>query len=185
LKVRPAKEENINAVIHAIPAIMSFFWLFSVNLTLVRVPFFLCSFLTFSASFIYHSTNSNPELKEIRRQGDIASIFWLIPGVVFEYVSPAAGLHFFCASGILAVPVMLGYANDFVTDTALIILSAAGGMLGLVYAGPESAVLWVGLSAYAVGLPFYFLGHLSWMHTVWHLFVCAGWGIHAWGKLWL
>ena len=185
MKDRPATEENVSAIIHAVPAVISFFWVFSANLSLARVPFFLCSFLTFAASFFYHSTNSDLILKEIRRQGDIASIFWLIPGVVFEYVSPAAGLHFFCASGILAVPVLLGWANDFVTDTALIVLAIAGGMLGLVYAGAESAVLWIGLAVYAAGLPFYFLGHRPWMHTVWHLFVCAGWGIHAWGKLWL
>jgi hemolysin III len=179
MKHRGQAEETFNALSHLLLAAAA-------GLLLVFTPvklsvFFLASFLTFSASAIYHAALG--EMKAHYRKLDIASIFLLVPATVHDMLPLTASLAFIMTAGFLALLTLQENLPDTFTDVALITLAVAAGMLGYLF-GSSSVALLLGLAFYGAGLPFYFLGDRQWMHAVWHVFVSVGWICHTWGKLW-
>jgi predicted membrane channel-forming protein YqfA (hemolysin III family) len=179
LKNRPIVEERINALTHLLPCIIAFSYTF--NAPIARVPFFLFSACTFFFSFLYHSTNDDLLLKAARQQLDITSIFWLIPATLLEHLPLIPGGMFFLTAIIFSVPTIFFYMPERFTDVMLVTLSILGVALAFVFFDGANVSFFVGLVIYAMGLPFYFLGERPWMHMVWHVFVCGGWAVHAWG----
>lgn len=178
MKHRGQAEETFNALSHLLLAVAA-------GVLLIFAPvklsvFFLASFLTFTASAIYHTAEG--ELKVHYRMLDIASIFLLVPATVHDLLPLSISLPFIMTAGSLALVTLHETLSDAYTDAALITLAVAASVLGYLFA-PSASSLLLGLAFYGAGLPFYFLGDRHWMHAAWHVFVSVGWICHAWGKL--
>jgi len=180
MRTRDALQENANAVTHGILAVVSFFLLFLLDHR--HDPFFLASFITFYASYGYHSS-SEFVIKEMRRQLDIAAIYLLVAASVFESIPQVFGITFFIIAFLTSIPVILGIAQDFYSDFTIIFLSCVAVIMVCIFCVGNVLNLLIGVSFYFAGLWFYFQSEKKWMHTIWHLFVCAGWLVHVSDKL--
>ena len=180
MKFRSRQEEFYNSLSHFFLAVISLFFLFDSSDSFK--VFFFFSFVTFASSFVYHAT-SNHKHKLFFCKVDVASIYWLIAATVYDLLPRYAGIGFLGLAILLSIPTLVMWMNALYSDVALIMLAVVAFMLPMIIGNFRITSL-LGLAAYAVGLPFYFLGNkLGWMHTVWHVFVCMGWSIYVIGKL--
>jgi len=139
--------------------------------------FLLFSLLTFGFSFLYH-ISTNIKAKSFFRRLDIASIFWLVPASVYDFLPIYIGASLLLLCCVLSLPVIFQSTPSRFTDTALIILSAAALMAAFAFSEVWMPIAF-GLLFYFCGLFFYF-SSAKWSHTFWHLFVVAGWFVHFW-----
>ena len=172
---RSLEEEVLNALTHLPIAFFSLLQIFSGNQNIV---FLVASFLTFSFSFLYHIT-SRTERKLFFRRLDVASIFWLIPSSVFEFLPAPVALPVLCLSFAMSIPVIKSGTSTIFTDVALITMTLCCTMMVFIFSDVWQ-VFFVGVFFYGCGLPLYFKDNVKWAHLAWHFFVILGWSTHLW-----
>jgi len=179
MSLRSRHEEKYNSLSHLVLAITSLLFLFDTSHSFE--VFFFFSFITFLSSYLYHSVTSF-KYKLFFRQCDIASIYWLVAATVYDLLPVYFGLGFLSLTILMSIPTLTMKMGDLYSDVALIILAIAAFLLPVIIGNFRITSL-LGLSFYAIGLPFYFTGDKPWRHTIWHILVCIGWSIYAFGKI--
>ena len=179
MNCRSRHEEKYNSLSHLVLAIASLLFLF--NTTYSFEVFFFFSFITFFSSYLYHSVDSF-KYKLFFRQCDIASIYWLIAATIYDLLPAYFGVGFLSLTILMSFPTLTMKMGDLYSDVALITLAIAAFLLPVIVGNFRITSL-IGLSFYAMGLPFYFAGDKPWRHTIWHVFVCIGWCVYAFGKI--
>ncbi len=198
-------EEIMNGVTHGIGAALSVAGLTVLvvlavlygNVTqVVSFSIYGASLVTlYVASTLYHSFQ-HPEAKRIFRILDHASIFFLIAGTYTPFlllgVQGAWGWTFLILIWGLAILgvsfkalfinrlqklsvlmyILMGWLGVLVIQTLLVNISV-GGLVWLA----------VGGAAYTIGVIFYALKKIPYMHGVWHLFVLLGSACHYFAVL--
>lgn len=197
------KEENIHAITHGIPTIISFIGLyilvehtvsFQDNLMMFSFAFFGISLIcVFLASTIYHWVDTMP-LKKHLRVVDHLAIYLLIAG---SY-APFALVNMRNEAGYKLITLVWGLAIFGVIFKILIRnqlqkyekfdagLYAAQGSTAFLFLEELSAAvpsegmtfLAIGGACYIVGIYFYLGKHIPYHHAIWHLFVIGGAGFH-------
>ena len=193
-------EEVFNAVSHGIGALLSIAGLVILVVCSV-IPFNPLKFassivfgvsliLLFSASMLYHAV-SQPLAKAVLRVLDHTSIFLLIAGtytpVTLVTLGGVTGVTLFAVVWIAAVVGVILNAISierfkifsmicYVAMGWVVIFALSPLMQALAPAGV--ALLVAGGLCYTLGLLFYRLKRIPYMHGIWHLFVLAGAVLH-------
>ena len=195
-KLYTGGEEIFNAVSHGVGALLSVAALvlmiifsclpFSGVKLAASIVYGLTLILLFTASTLYHALIP-PKAKAVFRVLDHATIFLLIAGtytpVTLVTFGDALGFTLF---GVVWLAAIVGVVLNALSIERFKIFSmicyiAMGWVIlfaikPLVAALPLGALLLLvaGGLAYTLGLIFYRLKHVRYMHSIWHLFVLAG-----------
>ena len=145
--------------------------------------------LLYLFSTLYHAL-SRPKTKAVFNYFDHCSIYLLIAGSYTPFClsairvySPAWAWSIFGMEWVLAalgIVFQCLFINRYATLSNLTYLAMGWVILVAVYplwkAMGSGAVLWVGVGGllYSLGVAFYAMKRVKWMHVVWHLFVLAG-----------
>ena len=146
--------------------------------------------LLFSASTLYHAIR-HPRAKAVLRVLDHTSIFLLIAGtytpITLITLGGATGLTLFSVVWLAAIVgiVLNALSIERFKVFSMICYVAMGwavifALSPLIRAMPAGgiALLVAGGLCYTLGLIFYRLKRIRYMHSVWHLFVLAGAVVH-------
>lgn len=193
-------EEVFNAVTHGVGALLSIAALvilvvfsvlpFNGVKLAASIVYGVTLILLFSASTLYHAI-THPTAKAVLRVLDHASIFLLIAGtytpVTLVTFADATGIALFTivwTAAIIGV-ILNALSIERFKVFSMICYIAMGWVVifaisPLVKALPVAgiALLVAGGLCYTLGLIFYRLKHIRYMHGVWHLFVLAGAVLH-------
>lgn len=193
-------EEIFNAVSHGVGALLSIAALvilvvFSVlsgsALKLASsIVFGISLILLFSASTLYHAI-SHPKAKAVLRVLDHTSIFLLIAGtytpVTLVTLGGRTGFWLFATVWVAAVVgvVLNAVSIERFKVFSMICYVAMGWVIVFAFSPLVKALAPAGIAllvagglCYTLGLIFYRLKHIRYMHGVWHLFVLAGAVLH-------
>jgi len=196
-------EEVANAITHGVGAVLSVACLCVAVIfaalrkdvwSVVSVSIYgACMFILYLCSTLYHAI-SMPRIKAIFNIFDHAAIYLLIAGSYTPFClagirnySPGWAWSIFgvvWGFAILGIIFQSLFVNRFQRLSTLTYL--AMGWIVLVAAYPlwraigTAAVLWIaaGGVTYSLGVLFYAMKHIKYMHAVWHIFVLFGTLIH-------
>lgn len=199
--MRQKDEEILNAITHLVSGIVCFIIMIIVTthdsfLLVDRIaflPMIGTTAWTFFSSFIYHASEKH-YIKERNRQLDKSAIFLMILGSGTTTI-------FTCHNKILAITTSIALCvilflllakfctsrefPDWLSVSAYIIVGWVSTFpsLGIFDASDYTqfgVVPWILLSGgfYCIGVIFYARDSIKWFHTIWHVFVMAGAGIH-------
>ena len=193
-------EELFNAISHGVGALLSVAALVIMAVFTARAhdPLAIVSTCIYGATLIilyvmstlYHALHA-PRAKAVFRVFDHCSIFLLIAGTYTPYclLSLRGALGWAICIGIWAMAI-LGLVLNAVNMKKFRVFSAicyvAMGWAIIVavkpllaaLAGPGVALLLAGGVCYTVGIVFFALKNIRYMHSVWHLFVLGGSILH-------
>ena len=191
----PLSEEILNGITHGIGVVLSIaglIWLVvkaAGQGTPLQIASFsvygACLILVFLASTLYHSIQ-HKRLKEFFVRMDHSAIYLMIAGSYTPFMLLAVGgLFGWLLLGVVwaLALVGVGYKTFFYRHgRPLLWLYLLMGWLSLVAIYPMqanlplAALLWVlaGGVAYTIGVIFFSIKRIPYMHVVWHLFVLAG-----------
>ncbi len=199
------EEEVANAITHGLGIIACTVGLvytliqndsLSANLKLSTSIFFLSGITLYSASTLYHTVKSTKR-KYLFKQLDHISIYLLIAGTFTPFAWGVLGNTSFGKNMLLGVWLIalagiifkIFFTGRF---EAISLLSYLGmGWLGFLMfgritdeIGPEAVnFMLYGGGAYTLGLVFYLMRKVKYHHAIWHLFVLAGTGLHAYAVI--
>ena len=200
IRVYSRTEELIHALTHLLGAIFGLVGLVLLICKTVEIEkmfalivYGVTTVLLFSCSFIYHFTCyikdplKDSRVRDITEKFDHCAIFFLIMGTYFppclnNFAQPLGGIII----SIVAVCSIVGIVLNVISVTrfakiSLILYVMAGwtvgialfpfykymGLLGLVF-------LILGGVSYTIGIVFYKLKRLPYMHVIWHVCVLLG-----------
>jgi hemolysin III len=194
MKIQSLFEERLNALTHAIGAVLGIvalvllivynsnktdYSLFSV------IVYGLSIIILFSASTLYHSVKDEGK-KHYFRIVDHVSIYLLIAGtytpVLLITLSDSLGWTlFYVVWGIAAFGVILKlfFTGKFEVFSTLLYL-VMGWLIIFDFSNLSNIIgdgilfLFAGGLAYTVGIVFYAIHRIPYNHVIWHLFVLAG-----------
>lgn len=194
------KEEFLNAITHGFGAIMAVF----ASIFLIIKGYYLNSFmqwislwvyglsliLLFSCSAIYHFSR-NPQHRDWYKKMDHTAIYYLIAGTYTPFLSiaiPTPKAHYLLIAlwiiAFIGTLFKLVFIHRF-QKISLVAYLIMGWLAILVkddmqnYLSKETLqFLIAGGLAYTVGTLFYALKKIKYTHTIWHLFVLLGAGLH-------
>jgi len=194
MKIQSLFEERLNALTHAIGAVLGIvalvllivynsnktdYSLFSV------IVYGLSIIILFSASTLYHSVKDEGK-KHYFRIVDHVSIYLLIAGtytpVLLITLSESMGWTlFYVVWGIAAFGVILKlfFTGKFEVFSTLLYL-VMGWLIIFDFSNLSNIIgdgilfLFAGGLAYTVGIVFYAIHRIPYNHVIWHLFVLAG-----------
>lgn len=203
VREQTASEEVANAVTHGIGAFLSvaclciavMFAAFRHNVwSIVSVSIYgISMFILYLCSTLYHAVRT-PRVKEILNIFDHSAIYLLIAGSYTPFclggIRPYSPGWAWSIFGIVWAIAIFGIAFQclfvnryprFSTATYLLM-----GWMVLVAVYPlwksmgTTAVLWIAAGGiiYSLGVVFYAMKHVKYMHAVWHLFVLGGTLVH-------
>lgn len=192
-------EEIANAITHGIGALLAIACL-SVAVTfaairhdvwsVVSVSIYGASmFILYFCSTLYHAVMT-PRIKAILNIFDHSAIYLLIAGSYTPFClagirnySPGWAWSIFgvvWAIAIFGIAFQCLYVNQYPLFSTMTYLLMGWIVLVAIYplwkAMGSTAVLWIaaGGVVYSLGVIFYSMKHVKYMHAVWHLFVLAG-----------
>lgn len=189
-------EEIFNSVSHGVGAVLSVAALVLMTIVSVRIHSTICIvssaiygaslILMYMSSTMYHSL-TNETAKKVFRILDHGSIFLLIAGTYTPYTLVAmkgpVGISLFCIIWALAV---VGIVLNSISLKKFAVISVACyilmgwaivfAMKPLMAAVEKTAIilLFIGGVIYTLGIIFYAMKKIKYMHSIWHLFVLAG-----------
>lgn len=193
-------EELFNAISHGVGALLSVAALviMAVFTARARDPMAIVSSCIYGATLVilyvmstlYHALHA-PRAKAVFRVFDHCSIFLLIAGTYTPYclLSLRGVLGWVICIGIWAMAI-LGLVLNAVNMKKFRVFSAicyvvmgwaiivAAKPLLAALSGPGIALLLAGGICYTVGIVFFALKNIRYMHSIWHLFVMAGSVLH-------
>ncbi len=198
-------EEIANAVTHGIGAVLSVACLAVAVVfaslqrdvwSIVGVSIFgMSMFLLYLCSTLYHAVMS-PRAKAVLNVLDHSAIYLLIAGSYTPFclagirpTSPGWAWSIFgtvWAIAILGIIFQCLFINRFQFFSTFTYLFMGWLVVVAVYplykAMGAAAVAWIGAGGviYSLGVIFYVLKHIPYMHAIWHLFVLGGTFIHYW-----
>ena len=196
-------EEVANAVTHGVGAVLSiaclivavvFATLRGDTWSIVSVCVYgACMFLLYMSSTLYHALTP-PRAKAVFNVFDHAAIYLLIAGSYTPFCLvwirpeyPGWGWGIFgvvWAIAVLGIIFQCLFINRYQSLSTLSYLAMGWVVLIAVYplwkAMGTAAVLWIaaGGIAYSLGVIFYAMKRVKYMHAIWHIFVLAGTLIH-------
>ena len=196
-------EEVANAVTHGVGAVLSIVCLCVAVVfaalrkdvwSVVSVSIYgACMFILYLCSTLYHAV-SKPRMKAILNIFDHAAIYLLIAGSYTPFC--LAGLRSYSPGwawsifgvvwGLAIVGIVFQslFINRFQILSNLTYLAMGWIVLIAIYpfwrAMGAAAVLWIGAGgvAYSLGVIFYAMKRVKYMHAIWHIFVLSGTLIH-------
>lgn len=199
------QEEVANAVTHLIGVLTSLFGLATIFLDQGRIDkstfwsttiFLLSSALLYSASSAYHLAKTEKR-KRLFKQFDHMAIYVLIAGTFTPFSwgilgNEAFGINMTIAVWSIAlagIAFKLFYTGRY--EKISLISYLGMGWLGVLMFGKIGEVLGAeavnymiyGGIAYSLGVVFYLMRKVKYHHAIWHLFVLAGTGLHAYSIL--
>ena len=199
------EEEVANAVTHGLGIIACIVGLLytlfqnedlSTELILSTAIFFISGITLYTASTLYHTVKSKKR-KYLFKQLDHISIYLLIAGTFTPFAWGVLGNTNFGKNMLLGVW-LIALAGIifkvFFTGRfeAISLLSYLGmGWLGFLMFGRISDEIGTGAvhfmlyggAAYTIGVIFYLMRKVKYHHAIWHLFVLAGTGLHAYAVI--
>ena len=164
--------------------------------TIVSVSIYGCTMLIlYLCSTLYHAAQT-PKTKEILNIFDHSAIYLLIAGSYTPFCLASAGIRLYSPGwawaifgtvwglavfGIVFQCIFINKYQFFSTLTYLLMgWIVAIAVYPLWKAMGTAAVLWIaaGGIVYSLGVIFYAMKHVKYMHMIWHLFVLGGTFVH-------
>jgi len=149
----------------------------------------------FTASTLYHALQ-NHRTEGVLRMLDHLGIYWLIAGTYTPFalvaVHGAWGLGLFgliwllaIAGSVLELGILKRYHHAAVFGYVAMGWGAIAAFQPLAAHVPKTGLMLLvaGAVAYTAGVPFYLAKRLPFHHSLWHLFVLAGSGLHYFSVL--
>lgn len=195
MRIQTPFEEKLNALTHAIGAVLSIaglglLMMFDNNKTPYSsfsiIVYAVCNFILFTASTLYHSIQE-PKKKHFFRIIDHIGIYLIIAGtytpVCLIALEKGLGWQLFyiewiiAAFGIVLKVFYTGRLNFFSVMLYLVMgwLVVLDFTTFANFAGPDGVVLIVtGGILFTLGIVFYAIESIPFNHVIWHLFVLVG-----------
>ena len=199
-----AEEDVLNSITHFLSALttvlFTFLIIFNSKISLPHMlPIYIMGLTatwTFFSSYLYHSTRIQPK-RERNRIVDQASIYIMIMGngIGIALLSSSSIISVVCCVLLLLISALLIVnlcLNQNMSETFLVtsylllewlaVIPSAGLFLPSNFTQmPQFLFLLVGGIVYSIGIIFY-IQNKKWYHTIWHIFVMVGFGLHFMGS---
>ena len=198
--LRAKEEEVVNAATHFLAAVITALITFLIIITTQHVsaalPFCIMGLTatwTFFSSFLYHSSDREPRRRR-NKLVDQAAIYIMIAGngTGIALIGSRSVATVVCSATLLLICALLivnlclntkipkiPNVITYVLFGWLAIFPSTGLLMSTEFtAGPQFFCLLGGGLAYSIGVIFCIRDHVKWYHTIWHLLVILGFGLH-------